>query len=201
MSKYKDLTDLRFGKLLVLRETNRVNGYIRWLCKCDCGVEKSVDTSNLTSGRQVSCGCHNREMAANAQLKHGLSKTNLYKVWVWMLTRCYNPKSNRYQHYGGRGIYVCDEWRIDFMAFYGDMAAGYQKGLQLDRIDVDGPYRKDNCRWATAIENGRNKRDTIYITAFGQTKPLVQWAEDLNIKRYCLYKRYYKGKRGESLLS
>lgn len=192
--KATDLTGLRFGRLTVLGIADKVNGYIHWQCLCDCGTKKSVDGSNLTSGRQKSCGCLNTEKRIARVKTHGLSKTKLYKVWVWMLTRCYNASANRYQHYGGRGIFVCDSWKEDFKTFYDDMFATYRSGLQLDRIDVDGPYSKDNCRWVTPSQNGRNKRESLYILDNGVKKHLLDWAEENNISRSAAYKKYYKGK-------
>jgi hypothetical protein len=176
---FDDLTGQKFHRLTVLNRVPNERGYntTRWLCRCDCGTEKVVDRTNLASGKIRSCGCFNSERRAERQLTHGLSKTKLYKVWSWMLTRCYNEKCEHYKDYGGRGIGVSDEWRSDFLNFYNDMAPGYKPGLELDRIEVNGDYSKGNCRWATDKQNARNKRNTTYLTIDGVTKPLGDWAE------------------------
>ena len=197
---FVDMSGQRFERLLVISRAENKTGNTMWLCQCDCGQTKIVDRGNLISGRQKSCGCHSRELAAAAHTSHGLSKTKLYKIWSWMITRCYNPNATHYKHYGGRGIGVCDEWRNDFMAFKEDMGATYSKGLEIDRIEVDGHYCKDNCRWATQRENALNKRNSVFLTANGVTKPLVLWAEELGVKRHRLYKRLRRGLTHEQVL-
>ena len=113
---------------------------------------------------------------------HGLSKTRLYECWTDMKKRCYNEKNKRYSNYGGRGICVCDEWRTDFMAFNDwAMTHGYSDDLTLDRIDVNGNYDPDNCRWATRMEQMSNTSRNRYITAFGETKTMSEWARIFNI--------------------
>lgn len=188
-----DMTGQRFGRLLVIEKAESKRANTMWLCRCDCGQLRDVDRGNLISGRQVSCGCHSREIAATAQLTHGLSKSKLYKVWSWIVTRCYNPKSIHYKHYGGRGIKMSEEWRNDFAIFHNDMSEGYKQGLQIDRIDVNGDYTKDNCRWATPSQNGRNKRGSIYISDNGIKKHLLDWAEENGVKRMAAYEKYWRG--------
>lgn len=178
-SNFKDLTGERFDRLVVLKRMPNTTGYntTKWLCRCDCGTETVADRSNLIGGRMKSCGCLNSEVQAERQRTHGLSKTKLYRIWSDIITRCYNENSDGYKDYGARGIYMSDEWRNDFTAFYRDMANGYQKGLEIDRIEVNGPYSKENCRWVTHKVNSRNKRNTTYLTIDGVTKSLGDWAE------------------------
>ncbi len=185
---FVDISGWVYGKLTVIKRVQSSYN-TKWLCRCECGNETVVDKGNLSSGRQVSCGCHNRLMAKNGHTIHNKSKTPIYRVWSGMITRCYNPKFVHYKDYGGRGITVCDEWRNDFMVFYNDMYEGYKKGLELDRVEVNGNYEKKNCRWATQKENARNKRNTFYLTVDGNTKPLSQWAEEQGTPYHSVYKR------------
>ena len=111
----------------------------------------------------------------------GKTKTShpLYPVWNQMKARCYNPKSNRYHNYGGRGIEVCWEWRNDFWAFEKwANRSGWRKGYQIDRINTDGNYEPDNCRWVTPKDNNRNRRNNRLVTYLGVTKTLSEWADD-----------------------
>ena len=135
---------------------------------------------------------------SEAKIKHGMSVRypRLYKVWASMKTRCNNPNRDNYSRYGGRGIYVCEEWNNSVEPFVGwSLENGYEEGLQLDRIDNDGPYSPNNCRWVTASENCRNKRNTKYLTLCGVTKPVIEWSEILGISRYTLY--YWISEHGE----
>jgi hypothetical protein len=125
---------------------------------------------------------------------HGYSGTPLYAVWNAMIARCYRPSQDRYPYYGGRGITVCDEWKIpaNFLAWA--VAHGYQPGLQIDRKDNDGPYSPENCRWATRIEQRNNTTLNTFVTAFGETKTLAQWERDprCGVKRQALWMRLYQ---------
>ena len=154
-----DMTGKRIGLLTVIgRAGTSKDGKATWLCRCDCGRETVVAGAELRHGGQKSCGCHQQEWAAAARRKHGLSRTDLYYVWRNMINRCEWPGVHNYHRYGGRGIKVCDEWRRDFNAFAEwALANGYQKGLQIDRIDNDGDYEPSNCRFVTPAENNRNK--------------------------------------------
>ena len=124
------------------------------LFKCDCGVIKKIIISAVKNGKTVSCGCYHRKMVSNNFKTHGLSKHSLYGMWGDIYTRCTNPKADSYCYYGERGISVCDEWRSDFSSFY-DWAIenGWEEGLQIDRIDVDGNYEPNNCQFITQAEN------------------------------------------------
>lgn len=192
-----DLTGRRFGRLVVLHKTESTNKNSRWLCECDCGKEISVSRVHLRNGHTISCGCFQREQAANnAKLhktRHGLSHTKLYKVWDGLRYRCYNPSCHAYDSYGGRGIEVCAEWRTNFEAFHGwALASGYRDGLSIDRIDNDGNYEPENCRWVTMKTQSRNRRSTIQLTVHGETRSVKEWAEIYGLPYGALQKRLRK---------
>ena len=128
----------------------------------------------------------------NSSYKHGQFGTRLYNTWAHMKQRCYNTKNASYQHYGAKGIIVCDEWQ-EFIPFYDwAMANGYQDDLTIDRIDVNGNYEPNNCRWANIEQQNNNKSDTKLITYNGKTQSLTKWAKELNIKTTTLNARIYK---------
>lgn len=159
MPPLRDLTGNRFGRLTVISRLPSVNKRTMWLCKCDCGNEVSVDAGNLHSDNTQSCGCLQRDMTSRANKTHGLRGTRLYRIWDCMHTRCYRKSYHAFKHYGGRGIRICDEWINDFQAFYDwSMSHGYRDDLTIDRIDTDGNYCPENCRWVTMSEQNKNKR-------------------------------------------
>ncbi len=125
---------------------------------------------------------------------HGLKHSRIYNTWCRMKQKCYNSKDDHYKYYGERGIKVCDEWLNDPIVFYNwSMENGYNDNLTIDRIDVDGNYEPSNCRWATQKQQVRNRRNTIHLTYKGQTKPLAEWCEILNLNYGTIKRRLYKG--------
>lgn len=155
----KDLTGQKFGRLMVLQRAETTNKRTKWLCLCNCGKEVIVEAYNLTKGHTQSCGCLQREAASKANSKHGMHGTRLYRIWNCMHNRCYRKCYHAYKHYGGRGIAMCDEWKSDFQAFAKwALANGYADTLSIDRIDVDGNYSPDNCRWVSMEKQNKNKR-------------------------------------------
>lgn len=151
----------------------------RATCRCECGTVRSVVLSTLYHGKSHSCGCYQKEKMAQVQTKHGNAKTRLYYVWKGMRERCLSPANKSFPNYGGRGIQVCAEWRDSFSAFQSwALASGYLPGLTIERRDNSGDYCPENCQWATHKANARNRRITLAMTAFGESKSLGEWAED-----------------------
>jgi hypothetical protein len=159
MTTLCDMTGQRYGRLLVLmRDANQLGHHTTWLCQCSCGRFKTVTSARLRNGQTRSCGCWNREATSKRRYVHGMSKTPLYDVWRNMCQRCENPQNNRWNSYGGRGISVCSEWRNSVKAFLDwALANGYRRGLTIDRVNNDGNYEPDNCRFVTDAENRRNR--------------------------------------------
>lgn len=203
-----DLTGKRFGRLTVIEQVGKANNHgVLWRCKCDCGNEKNVRSNYLRSGGTTSCGCYRLEQkkeqfkrSAEWKTTHGMSNTPLYRQWRAMKNRCYNKKQNMYPRYGGRGIKVCEEWQKFEPFMEWALAHGYKEHLALDRIDGDGDYSPDNCRWVTQAENNRNKSNLIYLTARGETHLLVDWAKMTNQPKARLYGRHNSGWTDEEII-
>lgn len=170
-------------------------------CICDCGNERIAVSSYLLNGTTKSCGCTLRQATIKRSTTHGKTKHPLYHVWMGMKTRCFNEKCGWYHRYGGRGITVCDDWKKDFQIFYEwAMASGYREGLSLDRIDVNGNYEPNNCRWATIHEQQNNRRNNVHIEAYGRTLTVAEWAIELGISKETIYTRLKHGDIGEHAL-
>lgn len=176
-----------------------------WQCRCDCGKEVTIRSKCLTRGVSKSCGCLAKELASKRASKHNGFGTRLYAVWNSMRQRCNNPKHHAYQNYGGRGIAICHEWD-DFSAFRNwALSAGYDEDAKrgkftLDRIDVNGGYTPDNCRWADMSVQSNNRRETVYVSYDGETHTLTEWANITGIKYCTLWSRYKRGFTPEAIL-
>lgn len=190
MAKLKDLRGEKFNRLSPIEYL----GNRKWRCKCDCGKIIDVFTNNLTRGNTKSCGCLNSELASKRSTTHGKTNTRLYHIYNSMKQRCYEINNPSYIHYGQRGIIICKEWLSDFINFYNwSINNGYQKGLSIDRIDVNGNYEPSNCRWITKEEQQRNKTNNIQITYNGKTKPLKTWCVELGLPYRTIFARYKYG--------
>ena len=168
MAIKKDLSNQRFGRLTALYPIQSLNGRSRWHCVCDCGNTCDVLQQNLTNAHVRSCGCllkernHERISAyntANGKQSHNETKSRLYRIWIGIKSRCLCETATDFKNYGGRGISICDEWKDDFLAFKRwANSHGYADSLTIDRIDVDGDYSPDNCRWVSQSIQQFNKR-------------------------------------------
>lgn len=180
----KDITGQTFGRLTAIKYVYSDKSRTAvWQCKCNCGNIVNVKGTELRNGQVNSCGCLQKERARMSNTKHGKSNTKLHPVWRGMKQRCYNKNDKRYKYYGARGIAVCDEWRNDFMAFYTwSMNNGYKEGLTIDRIDINGNYEPDNCRWTTQKQQNKNTRHNKNYTINGETYCLKDWCTILRLK-------------------
>lgn len=182
MPKIKDLTNMRFGKWLILESDIIKNGKRYCKCKCECGEEHLIDKRSLTCGKSTQCHkC--------ASTKHGGSETRLYSIWKNMKQRCSNPKASKYNIYGGKGISVCKQW-LNFKNFEKwALNNGYNDVLSIDRIDNNKNYCPENCRWVTYKQQANNTSQNHLITYQGQTKDIAQWAEDKGLSYKVLSER------------
>lgn len=195
MKMNKDLFKVgsRFGRLVVIGSYNKNDSRHKFYkCLCDCGNIRIVQDSHLKTGNTKSCGCYRKEDASKKFTKHNKSADKLYGVWQTMKQRCYNKNNKSYNNYGGRGIIVYSEWKNEFMNFYNwAINNGYDSGLTLDRINVNGNYEPNNCRWVNQLNQQNNRRNNRFITYLGETKTLCQWSRVLNIPSFTLRKRLY----------
>lgn len=156
----------RFGAWRVLELVNRKRNGATYRCRCDCGTERVVSASNLTSGRSLSCGCQKSARVSEARTEHGHAQgrgrtaSPTYRSWASMIQRCTNPRSASYPNYGGRGITVCPQWLASFEQFLADMGEKPRKGMSIERVDSNRSYEPGNCIWADVRQQNRNRRST-----------------------------------------
>lgn len=197
MGSFKDLTNKKIGRLLVVGRANSIlqkdgKPVTRWLCKCDCGNTKIIRADSLGRGSH-SCGCLKKELDKKQHTNDPVKKKRLYRIWCGMKYRCCNTKSSAYKNYGNRGIQVCKEWFDNFRNFeHWALNNGYQENLTIDRINNDGNYEPSNCRWVTRKEQNRNKRNNIYIIYKDKKMLLKDYAKEKNINYKTLLEKFKK---------
>lgn len=208
MNHFRDYTGHKFGRLTALRFTGKrttpSNNSI-WVFQCDCGnvVERTIPWS---STKVPSCGCYVKERMSNLNKTHGGRHDRLYLVWMGMRRRCFDKNANEYKNYGGRGITVCDEWK-DYAKFREwAMTSGYdetakRQGCTIDRIDVNGNYEPQNCRWADAKTQNNNRRNNRLVEYNNETKTLKQWSEELGLDYELILRRINSGWKVERAFS
>lgn len=190
MGRFIDLTGQVFERLTVVEHVGFDKKHSAlWSCQCSCGKSCIISSDNLRSGNTKSCGCIRNERIGTLNKSHGLSQHPLHRTWSHIKDRCNNPNDKKYDSYGGRGIKMCDEWN-DFQRFYDwSMENGWEQGLTIDRINVNGNYEPDNCRWVTMKVQQNNRRDNKYITFNGKTQTMQQWCDELGIPHSTLWNR------------
>ncbi len=201
-SKLKDLTGMKFGRLTVIERIENKNKKTCWRCRCDCGNEISVISTNLTQAHTQSCGCLHDETASKMHIKHALCHTKIYRTWASIKDRCLKPQNKSYKNYGGRGITMCPAWIDDFLAFcnYVSTLEHFgEEGYSLDRIDNDGNYEPGNLRWANRKTQGRNTRRNVSVEYEGVIITLSEAAELSGINYGTLHSRFNVGDRAEKL--
>jgi hypothetical protein len=197
MGKLINLIGKRFGKLTVInRAIKQYNndGHVCWVCKCDCGNIVTVSGSSLRRKFTSSCGCLAKEKRKEATTKHGLAKSRLDNIYCKIKSRCLNPKEPSYKWYGARGITICDEWLQDKNKFFQwAINNGYKNNLTIDRIDNNGNYEPNNCKWSSPKEQARNRRTNNVIEFQGEKHTITEWCEILGYKSSVIIARFKRG--------
>jgi hypothetical protein len=189
----ENLAGRAFHRLTVIEPSGRLSGRkVIWRCRCECGSETHATGSDLKRGNTKSCGCLRREKSA-ARTTHGRTNTPEYVVWCAIKARCYCRTSLSYHRYGGRGIRVCDRWRDSFANFLTDMGPRPFAGATVERVNNDGPYSPENCRWATRIEQANNTRKVRLLTFQGKTMGLHAWGRETGIGGKIIHQRLAHG--------
>lgn len=200
--RVKNLEGQKFGRLTVVKRVERKSPKAYWLCKCDCGNEHIVCGASLTRGKVLSCGCYAKEKLIRDKTTHGGSGTRLYVIYRNMKRRCLYEKDREYPYYGERGITICDEWKGSFEKFRSwANKNGYSDSLTLDRIDNNGNYCPENCRWATMEQQNNNTRACVFVTINGETHTLSQWCKINNINYYTVMARRRAGWSNEDAVT
>lgn len=204
-----DLRGKRFGRLQVLDFSHKGGKDGRkyfYKCLCDCGKECVKSASYLLNSETFphpSCGCWRKELNIASSTTHGRGKKTdrEYKTWCEIKGRCYNENSTFYKNYGGRGIKMCDRWLNSFENFIADMGNRPSPKHSIDRIDVNGDYTPENCRWATMKEQCNNRRSNIRIEYQGKTQTLKQWCEELGLNYPNAYSMLRNGRSFEFIVN
>lgn len=191
-----NLIGQRFGSLTVIKKSDKMaKSGSMWDCICDCGKQKTIARSSLVSGHTKSCGC------SRYGKQNGMSKERLYNIWRKMHVRCENPRHDHFDRYGGRGIKVCKEW--DSFLVFREWAVnnGYAENLTIDRINGDGDYEPENCRWITQKEQMQNICTNRIILFDGERYTVPQFAEMLKVPQYTVRNQLRSGWSPEKIAS
>lgn len=199
-SRFVDLRGMSFGLLTVIdRAANKICASGKmisvWNCACKCGGSKTASAKDLRSGAVKSCGCYKKERKRRRNVatreRHGMCGSPTYQSWASAKTRTTDENNRSYPRYGGRGITMCPRWAESFMEFYRDMG-DRPPGMSLDRIDNDGPYSRENCRWSTPAEQARNRRSTVLFRIGDREMSLTEWSKVSGIAEPRIWKRINK---------
>lgn len=197
----QDLTGKRFGRLVVKNFDYVKNNAYYWICVCDCGNEKSICSTHFKSHKTSSCSCYNKDVVSKRRKTHGKTNTRLYKVWRGLIDRCLYKSHKYYKDYGDRGIKICDEWLGDvgFKNFYNwAIENGYNENAKrgdctIDRINNDGNYEPNNCRWVDLKIQQNNTRKTKKILYNNKYMSLFEISQICKIDKKIIYRRLLRG--------
>ena len=198
VNNLRNIIGQRFGYLTAIRHIPRYGserkrgGNALWLCQCDCGERVKAGSDKLITGRKKSCGVSGHRWVPQRPAGQVRTYPSEYRSWKKMHERCSNPRHERYSAYGGRGIWVCDRWH-SFRDFMEDMGPKPNSKYTIERRDNDGPYTKDNCRWATRAEQSRNMRNSVYVEFRGKRELLMDVCEWMGVSRGLVYGRIKSG--------
>lgn len=190
--RYIDLSGNKYGRLTVIEYSHTENRLAMWKCKCDCGNEKIVSSVALRSGHCLSCGCLFKDTMQGSKFayKHGESKSPLYILWSNMKARCNNSNSSDYGRYGAKGIKVCNEWANNYNTFKKwAISNGYNENLTIDRINNNGNYEPNNCRFVNRKIQANNTRNCVYYSYNGNQYTLSELSEIVDIPKGTLWNR------------
>lgn len=190
----KDITGKKYGRLTAIEYSHTNNDKKAvWKCICDCGNVCFVSGKHMRSGNTTSCGCYGNELRRKSTLTHGGcvgGKSKDYYLWLGMIDRCRNKNKKHYHRYGGRGIVVCGEW-MDFGKFMSDMGPR-PDGYSIERIDNNGDYTPENCRWASKKDQANNRSNNRILKYKGRSLTVSQWADEIGLSKMVLYQRLYR---------
>lgn len=205
MPPFIDMTGIKYGRLTAIeRVKNSRYGQTMWLFRCECGKEIVTTGFAVRSGHTTSCGCYLSEKTASLKYSHGMARTRIYRTYQHMKGRCFVETDKRYSDYGGRGITVCEEWlgECGFDNFYNwSIDNGYADNLTIDRIDVNGNYCPENCRWTTWRVQANNRRNNRYVLHNGITKTVSELSMEYGIGEATIRSRLNRGLSIEESLS
>jgi len=191
--KSKDLTGMKFGLLTIISRAEKTSKNPSWECECECGNTKTILSYNLISGKSKSCGCVRGNKLRLFSKTHGESKTRIYGIYKGMKQRCYNKNTPAYRYYGGKGIEICFDWLNDFLKFKNwSIDNGYLHGKSIDRINPNGNYCPENCRWVDVEKQQNNKLNSFFLSIDGEKKTIAEWADSNNINKQTLYSKFYR---------